>query len=97
MFALDTLPTAHVLNPCAITFVPFCERAKRNCVIIEILVTLLFLLVLLLIYLITNNNHQHDYVNPKNRLIKLKNNNATKILIGHLNINSIRFKFSLVI
>ena len=45
MFALDTIPTAHVLNPCAINFLPFCESAKRNCVIMAILVTLLFLLV----------------------------------------------------
>ena len=54
---------------------------------------MLFLLVLLLICLITNNNHELDYVNPKNRLIKLKHNNPTKINIGHLNINSIRYKF----
>ena len=55
-----------------------------------------FLLVLLLICLITNNNHELDYVNPKNRLIKLKHNNPTKIIIGHLNINSIRFKFEFI-
>ena len=54
VFSLGTILTAHVHNPCAITFVPLCKQNKRNCVIIAILVTLLFLLTLLLIYLITN-------------------------------------------
>ena len=54
---------------------------------------IIFLLVLLLLNLITTNNHEPDFVNPKNRLIMLKHEYQPKIIIGHLNINSIRFKF----
>ena len=66
-----------VLNPYAITFVPLYNLYRRNCVIIAILATLLFLIILLLIHLITTNNH----------------GNPNKIIIGHSNINSIRYKF----
>ena len=92
IFSLDTIPTARVLNPRALTFVPLCP-GKRNCVILAILVTLLLLLILLFMHLITTDNHEYDGVNPKHLLKKLKHDNPNKITIGHLNINSIRIKF----
>ena len=44
-------------------------------------------------HLITTNNHDIEGMNPKDLLKKLKHDNPNKIIIGHLNINSIRFKF----
>ena len=61
MFSLDTIPTARVLNPHALTFVPLCNPGKRNCVILAILVTLLLLLILLSMHLITTDNQEYEY------------------------------------
>ena len=91
--SLDTIYTAHVLNPCAITFVPLRKPANRNYVITAILGILSFLFILLLIHLVTTTNHQSVGVNPKDLLKMLKYDNPNKIIIGHLNINSIRYKF----
>ena len=42
---------------------------------------------------ITTNNLDIDVVNSKDLLKKLKHDNPNKIIIGHLNINSITYKF----
>ena len=93
VFILFTIPTNPVFNPYAVTFVPLYNLSKRNCVIIAILATLLFLSILVLIHLITTNNLDIDVVNSKDLLKKLKHDNHNKIIIGHLNINYIRYKF----
>ena len=89
----NTRSTNYALNPYAKLFVPLHMLLKKNCVIRAILVTLLFLLVLLLIIIISINTHEIDDMNPKDLLKKLKYDNPNKIIIGHLNINSIRSKF----
>ena len=93
VFILFTIPTNPVFNPYAVTFVPLYNLSKRNCVILAILATLLFLIILLLIHLITTNSLDIDVVNSKDLLKKLKHDNPNKIIIGHLNINSSRYKF----
>ena len=93
MYSLDTIPTARVLNPRALTFVLLYNPGKRNCVILAILVALLLLLILPFMHLITTINHEYDGVNPRHLLKKLKHDNHNKIIIGHLNIISIRLKF----
>ena len=65
MFSFDTIPTARVFNPGALTFVPLCNSGERNCVILAILVTLLLLFILLFMHLIQTDNHEYGGVNPK--------------------------------
>ena len=67
--------------------------AKYTCVtniITAVLMTLLFLLLFLMMIIYSNNGN--DDMNPKETFRKLKNDNPTKISIGHFNINSIRNK-----
>ena len=90
-FALHSISPNYVLNPCAKSYVPHYALLKENCTIIAILVTLLFLFILLLIQLKFINNHENMF--PKYLIKKLKHDNPNKIMIGHLNINSIRSKF----
>ena len=58
-----------------------------------LVMTVLFLDILLLMIIFSNNGN--DAMNSKNTLRKLKNDNPNKSCIGHLNINSIRYKLAL--
>ena len=90
-FSLPSISPNYLLNPCAKSIVPCYTLLKEHCAIIAIFVTLLFLFILFLIQLILINNH--DDMFPKDLIKKLKHDNPNKIMIGHLNINSIRSKF----
>ena len=82
---------SYVLNSSAKSFVSRYALIRENCGIIANFVTLLLLFILFVIHLkfITNN----DDMFPKILLKKMKHDNPNKIMIGHLNINSIRSKF----
>ena len=84
-----TLPmySIHVLSP---SF-RFVSRPTGIMLLQLYLGQLSFLFILLLI--VTTTNHQSVGVNPKDLLKMLKHDNPNKIIIGHLNINSIRYKF----
>ena len=81
----------YVLNSSAKSFVPRYALLRENCGIIAIFVTLLLLFILFLIHLKFINNN--DDMSSKNLLKKMKHEYPNKIMIGHLNINSIRSKF----
>ena len=91
--SLGTSCASHTgnLNPHAMSFVPHYALLKENYTITAILVTLFFLFILFLIHL--NFINANDDMSAKYLLKKMKQDNHNKIMIGHLNINSIRSKF----
>ena len=82
------------LNPYVSTFVP---NHVFNFAIIASFATLLILCAFLFNAILTINNMQNnDGTSPRDLLKKLKLTNTNRIMIGHLNINSIRNKFESV-
>ena len=80
-----TLCNTNVVNPNAIPYIPHCFPKGEVCYITHILIIFSFLIIYLLIFDDMN-------VNIKNKLKEIKLTNQEKIIIGHLNINSIRYK-----
>ena len=80
------------LNPCAKVFSPKCKTNEENGVIGTFLFIIVILSIFIFMDLITSTHVTND-ICPKGRLRKLKLDNPNKIVIGHLNINSIRQKF----
>ena len=79
------------LNPHARSFIPLHLRITENNVIAIMIVIALLIFVLFLINIICDRND--DDLGPKSIFKKMKQNNPKKIVIGHVNINSIRQKF----
>ena len=94
VFKLSCTPPKMFLNPCVKSFVPQYILLNANYVIIAILVTLLVLFILILMQLKLLINQDVDGMSPKELIKKMKNDYPNKIMIGHLNINSIRHKLS---
>ena len=83
----------HALDPNARTFVPHTYPIHQNYLLIFItsaLMVFTFLIILFLL-LIFGDDGKSD-MTPKDTLLKIKYDNPNKIIIGHLNINSIRSK-----
>ena len=78
------------LNPYAKTFSP--KNNTEDGLIGTFLFIIIFLSNLIIVDLLTGINVT-DNISSKDRLRKLKLDNPNKIVIGHLNINSIRNKF----
>ena len=82
-----------MLNSCAKVFIP------RHRVIIGIyMIQVILVFILILIFLVRSilnitGMQNGDEFAPKNLIRKLKFDNPNKLIIGHLNINSIRYKF----
>ena len=88
---MDCHPS-HIFNPHAKICVPRNRLDKHDdsiTIMISFLMTIFFLLVLFLTFIANNN----DDVNPKDALKKIKNDNPHNVIIGQLNVKSIRLKF----
>ena len=82
-----TSDTTFLLNPCVKTYVK-CNTYKENAVIGILVFIIVILSMFTIAYLIS------DDICPKHLLKKFKLDNPNKIMLGHLNINSIRQKFA---
>ena len=85
-----TLYNTNVLNPNANPYILNCFPEGEVCFITHILVIFSFLIIYLLILLFVDKSVRR--VNIKNTLKEIKLTNHEKIIISHLNINSIRYK-----
>ena len=86
--------TIHTLDPKAMTFVPTDYLIHQDYLltfITPVFMTFTFLLILFLL-LIFIDDVKSD-TKPKDTLLKIKFDNPNKIIIGHLNINSMRSRF----
>ena len=84
--------SAQNLNPSAKVFSPKCVFYWEN----GFIGTVLFITVILSVFIFRDmitSIYGADHMCPKKRIQKLKLDNPNKIIIGHLNINSIRYKF----
>ena len=80
--------STNVLNPNTIPYIPNCFPKDDRCFthILIIISVLIYLLILLF------DDKSIRRVNIKDKLKEIKLANHEKIIIGHLNINSIRYK-----
>ena len=87
----------HIFNPHTMACVPLNKLDKHDDVITIIaafLMTIFLVLLALFRPFISNNKDDHDEdINPIETLRTIKNDNPHKIIIGHLNINSIRLNY----
>ena len=83
--------TTFILNPHAGIFVTSCIRTLENCAIAASFATILIISTFLIHEI--NINSKQDDLSPRDVLKNLKIQNTNKIIIGHLNINSLRNKF----
>ena len=81
-----------VLNSYAPLYIPLDNRHLENIALIAIFCTILILSAFLIKEINENDKLEFNNMSPKDILNKLKHKNASKIIIGHLNINSIRNK-----
>ena len=81
---------SHRRNPCARVFVS--KYISGMCDVGSIFLSILILSVFIIRFLVMQIQISDD-ICPTNRLNMLKLQNPNKIVIGHLNINSIRNKF----
>ena len=81
--------STNVLNPNAIPYIPNCFPKDDRCST-HILIIISVLIIYLLILLFDDKSIRR--VNIKDKLKEIKLANHEKIFIGHLNINSIRYK-----
>ena len=93
--------TVSVLNPLAEMYFPLKKKNSVNCTIASIMATI-FILSIFVIYDNCMVNESLDdslkefdtsEISPKEMIKEIKLKNANKIVIGHLNINSLRNKF----
>ena len=81
-----------VLNPYAPVYTPLHNRRLENIALLAMFCTILILSVFLMHEIKENVKSALKTASPKDILKKMKLTNANKIIIGHLNINSIRNK-----
>ena len=77
----------HAFNPNAKAFIP---RNKPANIMTDVVLAMLFLFLLLVMIIFSYNDN--DVMNRKLTLRKGRNDNRNQIIIGHLNIISIRYK-----
>ena len=87
--------TSYSLNPCADIFIPLHTFPTHGlCAMIALIATVLILSAFILTNIFNIDNKQDvQELSPRDLLTNIKLANANKIVIGHLNINSIRNKF----
>ena len=81
-----------VLNPYAPLYIPLDNRHLENIALIAIYCTILILSAFLINEINENDKLELNNTSPKDILKKLKLKSGNKIIIGLLNINSVRNK-----
>ena len=84
----DVPPFVSILNPNSGIFVTSYNRIFENCAMATLFTTILIISNFLIHEI--NINSKEDDLSPRDVLKKLRIQNANKIIIGHLNINSLR-------
>ena len=86
-------PSFYVPSPLADIFTPLKNIIFENCAIAAVLATVLIISSFLINEININSKHLLYDLSPRDILKQLKIQNTNKIIIGHLNINSIWNKF----
>ena len=90
----DGVTSRSTLNPNAAPFVPLSDIVCENGALVALLIIILILSAFLISEIINiSSKHENDDDSPRVILSNLRINNINKIIIEHLNINSIRNKF----
>ena len=91
--SIDGHPS-HIFNPHAKVFISRNRRATHDDAIMIITAIIMAIVFLLVLFLMLNSKTKDNIdMNPKDTFRKIKHDNPNKIIIAHLNINSIRSKF----
>ena len=90
----DGVTSCSTLNPNATPFVPLSDIMCENGALAALLIIILISSAFLISEIINiSSKHENDVASPRVILSNLRINNINKIIIGYLNINSIRNKF----
>ena len=90
----DGVTSCSTRNPNATPFVPLSDIVCENGALAALLIIILILSAFLICEIINiSSKHENDDASPRVILSNLRINNINKIIIGHLNINSIQNKF----